>query len=170
MDDPSPIPPDAAALQEHVVALARQLDPQVEVITIDPDLADTAAFCEAYGYTLEESGNCLLVAAKTGEEAYAACVVQATRRLDLNRHSRLFVGARKASFAPTDMTTCVTGMIPGGVTPIGLPGDLPLFIDAPIMKLPRVIIGGGGRAVKLRLDPQALLAHPSATVAEISRA
>jgi prolyl-tRNA editing enzyme YbaK/EbsC (Cys-tRNA(Pro) deacylase) len=166
---PDPRTPDTDALEARVVAAARVADPDVEVIEIDPDLADTAAFCEAYGYTAAESANCLLVAAKTGDAAHAACLVQATRRLDLNRHSRLIVGARKASFAPTEDTTAITGMIPGGVTPIGLPDDLPLFIDAGVMDQDRVIIGGGGRGVKLRIATAALATLPGARVEDISR-
>lgn len=160
---------DAAALEERVIALARELDPQTDVIRIDPDLAATTDFCDHYGYTLEESANCLLVVAKTGERRHAACLVQATRRLDLNRHSRALVGARKASFASEEETMQVTGMIPGGVTPFGLPPDLPIVIDEPIMDLDRVIVGGGGRSVKLYLRPAALAALPAARVAAIGR-
>jgi prolyl-tRNA editing enzyme YbaK/EbsC (Cys-tRNA(Pro) deacylase) len=152
-----------------VVAAARAADPEVEMIRIDPDLADTATFCAHYGYELAESGNCIIVRAKTGDVRYAACIVQATRQLDLNRHSRLLVGARKASFAPAEETTAVTGMIPGGVTPFGLPPDLPLFVDEPIMRLPRLIVGGGGRGLKLRLAPAALRRLPALRVADIGR-
>ena len=160
---------DTTDLEDRVVGLATTLDPTVEVIRIDPELAGTAEFCEAYGYSLEESCNCIVVAAKTGDPAFAACLVQATRRLDLNRHSRLVVGARKASFASAEDTVTVTGMVPGGVTPIGLPGDLPLFIDAAIVDLDRVIIGGGGRGTKLRLSSAALIGLPNVTVGAISR-
>lgn len=158
-----------ATLQTRVLATARALDPTVEAIWIDPELADTAAFCARYGYAPEESGNCILVRSKTGDLRYAACVVQATRRLDLNRHSRLLVDARKASFAGADETIERTGMVPGGVTPIGLPDELPVFVDTPIMHLERVIVGGGGRELKLRLSPAALRAVDSLTVAEIGR-
>lgn len=159
---------DQAELEERVVATARELDPDVEVVHIDPDLADTAAFCERYGYSMEESGNCLLVVAKTGERRHAACLVQATRRLDLNRHSRLVVGARKASFASAEDTIEQTGMVPGGVTPIGLPADIPVFVDEHIAALDRVILGGGGRSVKLRMATAALLSLPTVTVAPIT--
>ena len=159
---------DQAELEERVVATARALDPDVEVVHIDPDLADTAAFCERYGYSREESGNCLLVVAKTGERRHAACLVQATRRLDLNRHSRLVVGARKASFASAEDTVEQTGMVPGGVTPIGLPADIPVFVDEHIAALDRVILGGGGRSVKLRMATAALLSLPTVTVAPIT--
>lgn len=159
---------DQAELEERVVATARALDPDVEVVHIDPDLADTAAFCERYGYSMEESGNCLLVVAKTGERRHAACLVQATRRLDLNRHSRLVVGARKASFASAEDTVEQTGMVPGGVTPIGLPADIPVFVDEHIAALDRVILGGGGRSVKLRMATAALLSLPTVTVAPIT--
>jgi prolyl-tRNA editing enzyme YbaK/EbsC (Cys-tRNA(Pro) deacylase) len=160
---------DTDALETRVLDVARTLDPAVEVIWIDPDLADTATFCAHYGHAMEESGNCILVTSKTGELRYAACIVQATRRLDLNRHSRLLVGARKASFAGAAETTERTGMVPGGVTPLALPDDLPVFVDAPIMALDRVILGGGGRRLKLRLRPTALEALAQVTVADISR-
>jgi prolyl-tRNA editing enzyme YbaK/EbsC (Cys-tRNA(Pro) deacylase) len=160
---------DTDALEATVSAAARRLDPEVETIWIDPDLADTAAFCDHYGYSLEESGNCILVRSKTGDLRYAACIVQATRRLDLNRHARMLVGARKASFAGADETIARTGMVPGGVTPVALPTDLPVVVDTPIMALGRVILGGGGRRLKLRLRPSALLALDQVTVADIGR-
>lgn len=162
-------PIDTDALEACVLDAARALDPDVEAIWIDPDLADTATFCAHYGHPMEESGNCILVRSKTGDLRYAACIVQATRRLDLNRHSRLLVDARKASFASANETTERTGMVPGGVTPLALPDDVPVFVDAPIMALDRVILGGGGRRLKLRLRPAALAALRQVTVAEISR-
>jgi prolyl-tRNA editing enzyme YbaK/EbsC (Cys-tRNA(Pro) deacylase) len=162
-------PPTADDLEARTAALARELDPTVEVVRIDPALADTEAFCRAYGWPLEASANCLLVVAKVGDPRYAACLVQATRRLDLNRHSRLLVGARKASFAPAEDAVAVTGMVPGGVTPFGLPTDLPLFVDEPIPSLDRVVVGGGGRGTKLQLSGAALARLPGAVVAPISR-
>src|SRR5437762_8344940 len=57
----------------------------VGVAAIDPELADTAAFCEAYGVPLEASANCVVVAGKrAGEERFAACLVLATMRADVN--------------------------------------------------------------------------------------
>ena len=160
---------DTHALEAQVLDAARRLDPDVEAIWIDPDLADTGTFCEHYGYSMEESGNCILVRSKTGDLRYAACIVQATRRLDLNRHSRLLVGARKASFADAGESIGQTGMLPGGITPIGLPSDMPVFVDAPIVAMDRVILGGGSRRLKLRLRPKALRSLGQMRVADISR-
>lgn len=160
---------DTATLEERVLAVARAADPALETIRIKPDLADTATFCAHYGYALEESGNCIVVRSKTGDLRYAACLVQATRQLDLNRHSRLLVGARRASFASPEETVEVTGMVPGGVTPFGLPADLPLFVDEPVMRLAHVIVGGGGRGLKLRLAAAALRTVPTLQVADIGR-
>jgi prolyl-tRNA editing enzyme YbaK/EbsC (Cys-tRNA(Pro) deacylase) len=160
---------DDEALEERVLTAAQRRDPDAEQIWIDPELADTAAFCERYGHPLEESCNCIVVRSKTGEVRHAACVVQAHRRLDLNRHSRALVGARKASFASADDTIAVTGMVPGGVTPFGLPDDLPVFVDAPILELDHVIVGGGSRRLKVRLRPQALVGLERVTVADIGR-
>jgi prolyl-tRNA editing enzyme YbaK/EbsC (Cys-tRNA(Pro) deacylase) len=147
----------------------RQLDDlgvPYRVIEIDPAYADTAQFCQRYGYGLDVSVNCILVASKTGERKYAACLVQATRRLDVNRTVRRLIGARRVSFASAEDTVAATGMTPGGVTPFGLPSELPVYVDAPVMDLDEIILGGGGRSTKILISPAALTKLPSATVVE----
>lgn len=151
------------------VAVYRQLDElgvPYRVIEIDPDYADTAAFCERYGYEPRVSVNCILVASKTGAKKYAACLVQATRRLDVNRTVRGLIGARKVSFAPPEETVALTGMTPGGVTPFGLPPELPLYVDAPVMDLDEIVLGGGGRATKILVSPTVLTKLPAMTVVD----
>ena len=129
-----------------------------EVIEIDPELADTAAFCAHYGYPLEASGNCIVVASKDDPPVLAACVALATTKLDVNKRVRRLLGVRKLSFAPADLTREATGMEIGGVTPFALPASLPLYLDARIEALERVIVGGGSRRLKLSVAPAALLA------------
>ena len=115
-------------LADPVVAVLRadgSLAAQARVAAIDPDLADTASFCAAYGRSLDESANCVVLAAKrSGETILAACVVLATTRADVNGLARRTVGARKASFAAMDVAVSASGMEQGGITPIGLPADL----------------------------------------------
>lgn len=128
------------------------------VVAIDPALSETAAFCEHYGYGLEVSANCLLVASRDEDPQLAACLVLATTRLDVNRTVRRLMGVRKLSFAPAELTLARTGMQLGGVTPFGLDPALPLYIDARVMACERVIVGGGSRSVKLLVAPSALTA------------
>ncbi len=135
-----------------------------ELIEVDPELADTAAFCQHYGYPLETSGNTILVASKRGERHYCACVVLATTRLDVNHAVRPLLGVRKASFASAEETRELTGMLIGGVTPFGLPAALPIYVDERVMALEEVIVGGGGRTTKLSVSPSVFLRMPAATV------
>jgi prolyl-tRNA editing enzyme YbaK/EbsC (Cys-tRNA(Pro) deacylase) len=138
---------------------------QIRVAAIDPALADTAAFCERYGVPPEESANCVVIAAKRGgETTYAACVVAATTRADVNGLVRRHLGARKASFGPVDTITALTGMEYGGITPIGLPVDWPVLVDAAVAKLSSIIIGSGIRGSKLWLPGALLAALPTAEV------
>jgi prolyl-tRNA editing enzyme YbaK/EbsC (Cys-tRNA(Pro) deacylase) len=137
-----------------------------EVIACDPEFADTAAFCEKYGYPLEQSANTILVASKAEPKQFAACVVTADRRLDVNGTVRRLMGVRKASFASAEDTIALTGMMIGGVTPFGLPDTVPLYIDAGVMGHPWVIVGGGDRSSKLKLSPSELAALPNAQVVE----
>jgi prolyl-tRNA editing enzyme YbaK/EbsC (Cys-tRNA(Pro) deacylase) len=140
---------------------------EVEAAEIDPTLADTAAFCDRYGVTLEESANCVVIAAKRGgETTYAACVVAATTRADVNGLVRRHLGARKASFGPVDVVVAATGMEYGGITPIGLPKDWPILIDAAVTALPAAVIGSGIRGSKLRLPGRLLAEIPGAETLE----
>jgi prolyl-tRNA editing enzyme YbaK/EbsC (Cys-tRNA(Pro) deacylase) len=138
----------------------------VEVIDIDPALADTAQFCSAYGYSMDDSANTILVIGKSDPPVYAVGVVLATTRLDVNKTVRKRLGTRKASFAPADATRELTGMEIGGVTPFALPEGLPLWIDARVMERPRIVVGGGSRACKVVGPPAMLLSVPGAEVVE----
>jgi prolyl-tRNA editing enzyme YbaK/EbsC (Cys-tRNA(Pro) deacylase) len=137
----------------------------VAVAEIDPELADTAAFCERYGVPPEESANCVVVAGRRdGETRFAACVVLATTRADVNGLVRRQLGVRKASFAPVDVAVAETGMEYGGITPIGVPAAWPVFVDAAAAAAPQVIIGSGVRRSKLVLPGDALGRLPGALV------
>lgn len=137
------------------------------VAAIDPDLADTAAFCEHYGVPPEESANCVVIAARRGgETSYAACLVTAVTRADVNGVVRRRLGARKASFAPVDDALAATGMEYGGITPVGLPAGWPVLVDAAVVRQPHVIIGSGIRGSKLRMPGPLVAALPGAEVIE----
>jgi prolyl-tRNA editing enzyme YbaK/EbsC (Cys-tRNA(Pro) deacylase) len=137
-----------------------------ELFPCDPALADTAQFCAAYGFALDESANTIVVVGKSEPRVYAACVVLAPHRLDVNRTVRNRLGTRKASFAAAEETRELTGMEIGGVTPFGLPPDLPIWVDAAVIARPRVVLGGGSRNWKVIAPPSILLTLPNVTVVE----
>ena len=144
-----------------------QLAAAVRVAAIDPALADTAAFCAAYGVLPEESANCVIVAGKRGPDLrYAACVLLATTRADVNGIVRRRLEARKASFAPMDTAVALTGMEYGGITPVGLPEEWPVLIDSRVIAVAAVIIGSGIRGSKLALPGSLLSTLPNAEVVE----
>ncbi|MDQ1722501.1 MAG: hypothetical protein QOI26_2235 [Pseudonocardiales bacterium] len=143
----------------------------VSVAEIDPELADTAAFCQAYGIEPAESANCVVVTGKrAGEVKFAACVVLATDRADVNGAVRRLLDVRKASFAPMAEAVELTSKEYGGITPIGLPAGWPVLVSAEVAAAGPVVIGSGLRRSKLRLDGALLGALPGAeVVAELSQ-
>ena len=150
-------------------AVAEALDRyavEVEVMPCDPDLADTAAFVEAYDFPLDQSANTILVASKGAEPTYVACVLLATTSLDVNNVVRREMGVRKASFARADPVRELTGMEIGGVTPFGLPADLPVLVDARVLRPAWIILWGGNRSSKLRVAPDVLRAIPTVRIVE----
>jgi prolyl-tRNA editing enzyme YbaK/EbsC (Cys-tRNA(Pro) deacylase) len=155
--------PVAAALK----ALAPADAALVGVAEIDPTLADTAAFCEAYGSPLDGSANCVVVAGRRGEATrYAACLVLATTRADVNGLVRRRLDARKASFAPMDDAVALSGMEYGGITPVGLPEEWPVLVDAAVAAAPAVVVGSGIRGSKLALPGSLAARLPGAEVIE----
>lgn len=145
-------------------------DGSVRAGSIDPELADTAAFCEHYGLALDTSANCVVLSAKRGGEVtYAACLVLATDRADVNGTLRRHLGARKASFAPMDEATGLTGMEYGGITPFGLPRGWPILVDKRVYDTPWVVVGSGLRRSKLRVPGPLLAELPGAEVLPLTR-
>lgn len=158
-------------LAEPVASALTALEPgaasRCRVVEIDPDLADTAEFCRRYGSPLEASANCVVVAGKrSGEQRYAACVVLATTRTDVNGTVKRRLDVRKASFAPMAQATELTGMAYGGITPFGLPGAWPLLVDAAVVAAGDVIVGSGVRTSKLVVPGELLAKLPGAEVVD----
>jgi prolyl-tRNA editing enzyme YbaK/EbsC (Cys-tRNA(Pro) deacylase) len=136
-----------------------------ELFPCDPALADTAAFCAHYGFDPADSANTIVVVGKGAEPLFAACVVLATHRLDVNRVVKGRFG-RKASFASADETRALTGHEIGGVTVFGLPGGLPIWVDAAVMERERIVLGGGSRSWKVIAAPAVLRSLPGMEVVE----
>jgi prolyl-tRNA editing enzyme YbaK/EbsC (Cys-tRNA(Pro) deacylase) len=156
----------AEEIEKQVQSTLESMGVEYEWIEVDPDFADTAAFCEKYDFRMDHSGNTIIVASKRGEKKFAACIVLGTDRLDVNKKVRSLMEVSRLSFANAGETMDLTGMMIGGVTPFALPTSLPIYVDAMIMDLSYVILGGGSRSGKLKVSPSALLQIPGARVIE----
>ena len=151
-------------IEQGIKSMLKSMEVEYEWIKVDPDFADTAAFCDMYGFRMDHSGNTIIVASKRGEKKYSACIVLGTDRLDVNKTVRNLMKVSRLSFANADETMILTGMMIGGVTPFALPELLPVYIDVMVMDLDYVILGGGSRSGKIKVSPSALLKIPGARV------
>jgi prolyl-tRNA editing enzyme YbaK/EbsC (Cys-tRNA(Pro) deacylase) len=147
-----------------VQAAIRALDAPFEVVEIDPEYADTAAFCEQYGYDPAASANAILIASKRPPGVHALCVALATTRLDVNHRVRALMGVKKLSFASPEATKDLTGMMIGGVTPFGVPDDLTIYVDSAVLEPDPIIVGGGDRSTKIILSPTVFTRMPSVEI------
>lgn len=139
-----------------------------EVLACAPELADTAEFCAHYGIAADEACNAILVALKTNPRRFVACLVRADTKLDVNKKVSAIAGVKRLSFASSEETAELTGMLIGGVTIPGLPDDVEIYIDERVMERPRIIIGGGNRSSKIRIAPSELLKLPKSQVADVA--
>jgi prolyl-tRNA editing enzyme YbaK/EbsC (Cys-tRNA(Pro) deacylase) len=151
-------------VEQRVAAVLDRLGVPYELQPIDPAFADTAAYCERYAVPLDRAANTLVVVAKKEPRRYAACVVKATTRLDVNHAVRRLLDASRISFASADETRTLTGMLLGGVTVFALPDDLPIYVDDKVMAHDWVILGSGSRSSKVKVSPEVLRRLPGAQV------
>jgi prolyl-tRNA editing enzyme YbaK/EbsC (Cys-tRNA(Pro) deacylase) len=157
---------DLDPAEQATLAAVERLGVPYDVLRCDPAFADTAAFCAQYGFPPERAANTIVVASKKEPRQYAACVVLASTRLDVNHTVRDLLGVTKLSFATAEEMRELTGMTVGGVTAFGLPDGLPLFVDAHVMEPDWVIVGTGGRNGKIKISPQVFHRIPAARVVE----
>lgn len=157
----------ADLLPEPVISAIRSYLPEAEVFEVDPEHADTETLCGVYDLPLEVMGNAVLVLGRRGDqEKRACCLTLAHRRVDVNGVVRKRMDARKASFAPIDVAVAESGMEYGGITPLGLPADWPVWVDRAVAEAELVCIGAGIRGAKLLVPGSALLRLPGAELVE----
>ena len=156
-------------LAAPVAAKVGTLGASLYVSEIDPTLADTAAFCAAYEVSPDASANCVVVAGRRAETTtMAACLVLASDRADVNRTVRKHLDVRKISFAPMPDAVSRTGMEYGGITPVGLPTDWPILVDAAVIRRPWLVIGSGLRRSKIAVSGDDLAKLPGVTVLDLA--
>ena len=155
---------EIADIEEKVVEALGRLGLEYKVLECDPDYADTAAFCERYGYSPDACGNTIIVGSRREPKQYSACVVKASTRLNVNRTVRKLMGVSRLSFASAEETMALTGMMIGGVTPFVLPEDLPIYVDDKVLELDLVILGSGSRSSKIEISPRVFEALSNAKI------
>ena len=150
-------------LDARVKSVVDKYKLEIEAIECDPDFADTANFCEKYGYKPEQSANTILVVNKKDQSQFAVCVVLANSRLDVNKKVCELMGTKRASFASAEQTTEKTGMMIGGVVAIGVE-DLPIYVDSEVMNQKKIVMGGGNRSSKIVMSPSELEKLPNVAI------
>jgi prolyl-tRNA editing enzyme YbaK/EbsC (Cys-tRNA(Pro) deacylase) len=155
---------DGGEIEREVFRVLDGLGVPYDVVRIDPDYADTAAFCERYGFPPDHAGNTIIVGSKKEPKQYSACVVLATTRLDVNHAVKKLMGVSRLSFAGAEETRALTGMLVGGVTVFALPPELPIYVDDKLMALDYLILGGGSRSSKIKTSPEVFNRLPNARI------
>jgi prolyl-tRNA editing enzyme YbaK/EbsC (Cys-tRNA(Pro) deacylase) len=155
----------ATPVAEALAGWARTAE--VAVVEIDPEVADTAAFCARYGSSMSDGANCVVVGgSRAGQDRVAACLVRADTRADVNNVVRRLLDVRKASFLAMERAVEESGMEFGGITPLGLPAAWRVLVDARVLDIPVAVVGSGVRRSKLLLPGRLLGELPGAEVVE----
>jgi len=106
---------------------------------------------------------------KKPEEFFALFCVLGSDRLDVNHKAKSLLGAKKVSFASREEAEIITNQIYGGISPLGLPEEIKVYIDENVMLRNKVFIGGGNRISKFFLKPSDLKDLTNGEVAELTQ-
>ena len=140
----------------------------LEIFECLDEFSDTENFCNHYGFDIEDSCNAILIKAKKPEEFYAMFCLLGANRLDVNHKAKEAIGAKRVSFASRDEAELVTKQIYGGISPLGLPENIKVFIDKNVIEREKLFIGAGNRVSKFFLSPETLIKLSNAEVLDLT--
>jgi len=135
----------------------------------DAALADTYIWAEQFSVPLDQTANVVIVETRItrgAERKLAAVLVLADSRADLNGSAKRALGSAKVSFAPTARAEQELCMESGGMSPIGLPSDVPLLVDERVLSVKKLYLGSGLRHSKLVVDGRIFREFANTTIAE----
>lgn len=147
---------------------AENLD-DLEAFECEDQFSDTQSFCNHYGFKIEDSCNAILLKSKKPNEFFALFCVLGSNRLDVNHKAKNLLNAKKISFASKEEAEGITNQIYGGISPLGLPNEINVFIDKKVMEREKVFIGGGNRVSKFFLKPEVLKNLTNGTVEDLTQ-
>ncbi len=140
----------------------------LEVFECKDEFSDTQSFCDNYGYKIEDSCNAILIKSKKPEEFYSLFCVLGSSRLDVNHKAKSLMESKKVSFASKEEAEKVTNQIYGGISPLGLPSEIKIFIDKEVLKREKIFIGAGNRVSKFFLKPESLVELTQGKIEELT--
>ena len=140
----------------------------LEIFECKDEFSDTQNFCDYYGFDIEDSCNAILIKSKKPTEFYAMFCVLGSTRLDVNQKAKIAMGAKRVSFASREEAEEVTNQIYGGISPLGLPDNIKIFIDKNVMNREKLFIGAGNRVSKFFLSPKLLVDLTDAEVLDLT--
>ena len=140
----------------------------LEIFECLDEFSDTENFCNHYGFDIEDSCNAILIKAKKPKEFYAMFCLLGANRLDVNHKAKEAMSAKRVSFASRDEAELVTKQIYGGISPLGLPENIKVFIDKNVIEREKLFIGAGNRVSKFFLSPETLIKLSNAEVLDLT--
>ena len=155
-------------IHKSVSNLFQENEDSLEIFECKDEFSDTQSFCDHYGYKIEDSCNAILIKSKKPEQFYALFCVLGVDRLDVNHKGKAVLSSKKLSFASREEAEEITGQIYGGISPLGLPKDIKIYVDKNVMSRDKVFIGGGNRVSKFFLSPETLVDLTNAIVEELT--
>ena len=141
---------------KNVLNTLKKTSLDYEIIEINPEYADTYEFCKKYNYPINKSANTIIVCSKKEPVTFAAAIISASKKLDVNHRLKELMSVGRISFAKSEQTKALTGMMIGGVTLFGLPENLTIYADKRLLGFDYIILGGGGRSSKIKISPNIL--------------
>ena len=155
-------------IHKSVSNLFQENEDLLEIFECKDEFSDTQSFCDHYGYKIEDSCNAILIKSKKPEQFYALFCVLGVDRLDVNHKGKAVLNSKKLSFASREEAEEITDQIYGGISPLGLPKDIKIYIDKNVMSRDKVFIGGGNRVSKFFLSPETLVDLTKASVEDLT--
>ncbi|MBW1675779.1 MAG: aminoacyl-tRNA deacylase [Deltaproteobacteria bacterium] len=125
-----------------------------EVIEYEHKEKGAVFAAEAMGLPLERTIKTLVV--DLGRKRYIIVLMPGDKNVDLKSLARAY-SVQRAAMADTSTAERLTGYLVGGISPFGTKQNLPVVMEAGLLKFDKVAINAGERGVMLIMDPKDIL-------------
>ena len=121
---------------------------------LDGPIHSPGDFADALGVGIERVTKTLFL--RSQRHQYVVLVAPVTTRVNLQAVAEA-VGCRRLGMADREELAAYLDYSPGGVSPIGVDPEIPVLVDAALLRQPSIFVAAGEIGVEVEIDPGELL-------------
>ena len=141
-------------MSRRAIRFLKQKGIHFQVVEYIHDVKGAAFAAKSMGFPLERTIKTLVV--DLGRKGNTIILMPGDKSINLKRLAEAF-SVKRAAMADMATAQRLTGYLVGGISPFGTKHDLPVVVEASLLRFKKVAVNAGRRGVMLIMDPKDIL-------------